>query len=118
MRVVRYVTEVHCHILSSQVVLSSDLTVIETLAKVCVDHHAGLASTLIQIFCHHQWVLPILIECLSRSVMAEGEMKGVITFQPQNIIIPIKLIISLRQKMSRAMKIWLHKSTSYAIHNV
>ena len=55
-----------------QCILTSDLTVIEELAKVCVDHHASLASTLIQIFCHNQWVLPVIIKCLAGAIDVEG----------------------------------------------
>ena len=56
-----------------QLVLSSDLAIIEALAKVCKDHHAELASTLIQIFLHYDKVIPILTECLAKSIDNEGE---------------------------------------------
>jgi len=46
--------------------------VIEALAKVCKDHHAELASTLIQIFCHYNRVVPITTACIAKSIESEG----------------------------------------------
>lgn len=51
-----------------ELVLSGDLKVIEALAKVCKDHHAELASTLIHIFCYYNRVIPLINACLAKSV--------------------------------------------------
>lgn len=56
-----------------QLLLSDNLTVIESLATVCKDHHAELASALIQIFCHYNRVLPIVNACLAKSIKKEGK---------------------------------------------
>ena len=56
-----------------KVILDGDVSVIETLSKVCVNHHSELAATLIKIFCHHQRVLQIIIDCLDRSIKKEGQ---------------------------------------------
>ena len=61
-----------CLFLPSQLLLSDNLTVIETLAAVCKDHHAELACALIQIFCHYNRVLPIVNACLAKSIEKEG----------------------------------------------
>ena len=55
-----------------QLLLSDDLKVIEALAKVCKDHHAELASTLIHIFCAYDRVVPLINACLGKSVDNEG----------------------------------------------
>ena len=55
-----------------QLILSSDLKTIEALAKVCKDHHAELASTLIHIFCSYNKVVPLINACLEKSVDNEG----------------------------------------------
>lgn len=52
--------------------LSDDLIVIEALAKVCKDHHAELASTLIHIFCSYDRIMPLMNTCLAKSVDNEG----------------------------------------------
>lgn len=57
---------------SLQVLLSDNTTVIEVLARVCKDHHADLACTLIRIFCHYNRVLPIVNSCLAKSIKKEG----------------------------------------------
>ena len=57
---------------SLQLLLSDDLTTIETLAKVCKDHHAELASTLIHIFIDYDRVVPIITACLGKSIESEG----------------------------------------------
>ena len=49
-----------------------DLSVIEALAKVCKDHHAELASTLIHTFCHYNRVIPIMTACITKSIRNEG----------------------------------------------
>ena len=59
----------HTH---TQLLLSDDLVVIEALAKVCKDHHTELASTLIQIFCEYDRVVPILPACIAKSIDKEG----------------------------------------------
>ena len=58
--------------LSNQLILGDDLSVIEALAKVCKDHHAELACTLIQVFCHYNRAVPIITECITKSVQNEG----------------------------------------------
>ncbi len=45
---------------------------IEALAKVCKDHHAELASTLVHIFCTYNKVVPLITACLAKSVDSEG----------------------------------------------
>ena len=45
---------------------------IEALAKVCKDHHAELASTLIHIFCTYDCLVPLINACLAKSVDDEG----------------------------------------------
>ena len=53
--------------------MAGDLILIETLSKVCSEHHSELAATLIEIFCHHQCVLQILVECLARAIDGTGK---------------------------------------------
>lgn len=57
---------------SPQLLVSDNVVVIEVLAKVCKDHHADLACTLVRIFCHYKRVLPIVNSCLAKSIKKEG----------------------------------------------
>ena len=45
---------------------------IEALANVCKDHHAQLASTLVQIFCQYNRIIPITTACIAKSIEKEG----------------------------------------------
>jgi Ras GTPase-activating protein 1 len=54
--------------------VSDNVVVIEALAKVCKDHHADLACTLIRIFCHYNRVLPIINTCLGKSIEREDNV--------------------------------------------
>ena len=63
-------TPKHTH---PQLILSDDLKTIELLASVCKDHHAELASTLVQLLCNYDKVVPIITACLAKSVESEGE---------------------------------------------
>lgn len=60
----------------TQLILSDDLAIIEALARVCKDHHAELASTLIQIFLYNDMIIPILTACLAKSVEHEGRLQS------------------------------------------
>ena len=62
------------------------MAVIEALAKVCKDHHADLAGTLIRIFCHYKRVLPIVNSCLAKSIEKEGKCTCVLHVQRIYII--------------------------------
>ena len=52
--------------------MDNDLVVIETMSKVFTEHHQELATTLIEIFCHHQRVLQIISKCLAKVIQNEG----------------------------------------------
>ena len=52
--------------------MDNDLVVIETMSKVFTEHHQELATTLIEIFCHHQRVLHIISTCLAKVIQNEG----------------------------------------------
>jgi Ras GTPase-activating protein 1 len=58
----------------SETILSDDLVIIETLSKVCNEHHSELAGILIELFCHHQKVLPLLSKCLARAIDREDNV--------------------------------------------
>ena len=59
-----------------QLILEEDHMMIEVLAKVCRDHHAELACTLVRIFCHYKMALPIINACLAKSIDKEGKKIG------------------------------------------
>ena len=65
-----------------KVILDGDVSVLETLSKVCINHHSELAATLIKIFCHHQRVLQIIIDCLDRNIKKEGHWQWVVMSFP------------------------------------
>lgn len=58
----------------SEVIMDNDLVVIETMSKVFTEHHQELATTLIEIFCHHQRVLQIISKCLAKVIQNEENM--------------------------------------------
>ena len=72
MAVVKFLTVLHLSVLLLQLILSDDLKVIEVLAKVCKDHQAEMASTLLHIFSTYDRLVPLINACLVKSVDNEG----------------------------------------------
>ncbi len=64
---------------SFQLILSPDLKMIELLAVVCKEHHAELASTIVQILCSYDQVVPVISACLAKSIEKEGEWVWLVT---------------------------------------
>ncbi|XP_064391287.1 ras GTPase-activating protein 1-like [Halichondria panicea] len=57
-----------------ELILSPDLKMIELLAVVCKEHHAELASTIVQILCSYDQVVPVISACLAKSIEKEENM--------------------------------------------